>query len=123
MIVKKGEATMGKQRKELLGELEEIVLLALIKLGSESYGVPIHETVEEATERFISIGSIYATLDRLEQNGFVSSRMGEATAERGGRAKKYFKIESDGIEALKEAELIRRAMVPKLRLQPTGGRA
>jgi DNA-binding PadR family transcriptional regulator len=114
---------MGKQKKELLGELEEIILLALIKLGSESYGVPIHETVEDATERFISIGSIYATLDRLERNGFVSSRMGEATAERGGRAKKYFKVEGAGIEALKEAERIRRAMVGRRNLQPIGGRA
>ena len=114
---------MDKKKKELLGELEEIILLALIKLGSESYGVPIHETVEEATARFISIGSIYATLDRLERNGFVSSRMGEATAERGGRAKKYFKVEGAGMLALKEAEQIRRAMVPKLRLQPEGGKA
>ena len=114
---------MAKQKKELLGELEEIVLLALIKLGSDSYGVPIHQTVEEATDRFISIGSIYATLDRLERNGFVSSRIGEATAERGGRAKKFFKVEGAGMEALKEAEQIRRTMVPKLRLQPAGGRA
>lgn len=114
---------MGKQKKVLLGELEEIVLLALIKLGRESYGVPIHETVEEATERFISIGSIYATLDRLERNGFVSSRMGEATAERGGRAKKYFKIEGAGILALKEADRIRRAMLGRRTLEPVGGRA
>lgn len=114
---------MDKQKKELLGELEEIVLLALLKLGSESYGVPIHETVEEATERFISIGSIYATLDRLERNGFVSSRMGAATNERGGRAKKYFKVEGAGMMALEEAEQIRRSIVPKLRLQPAGGKA
>lgn len=114
---------MNKQKKELLGELEEIVLLALIKLGSDSYGVPIHQTVEDATGRFISIGSIYATLDRLERNGFVSSRIGEATAERGGRAKKYFKIEGAGVMALKEAERIRRKMVPKLRWQPAAGRA
>ena len=114
---------MVKKKKELLGELEEIILLALIKLGSESYGVPIHQTVEEATDRFISIGSIYATLDRLERNGFVSSRIGEATAERGGRAKKYFKVEGAGKLALKEAEQIRRSIVRRLRLQPAGGRA
>lgn len=114
---------MEKQKKELLGELEEIILLALMKLGSESYGVPIHQTVEEATGRFISIGTIYATLDRLERNGFVSSRIGEATAERGGRAKKFFKVEGAGMMALKEAERIRRRIVPKLSWQPAGGRA
>jgi len=114
---------MGKQKKELLGELEEIILLALMKLGSESYGVPIHQTVEEATGRFISIGSIYATLDRLERSGFVSSRIGDPTAERGGRAKKFFKVEGAGMLALKEAEQIRRAIAPRRRWQLEGGRA
>lgn len=114
---------MAKEKKELLGELEELALLALMKLGSDSYGVPIHQTIEDATGRFISIGSIYATLDKLERNGFVSSRMGEATAERGGRAKKYFKIEGAGMKALKEAEQIRRAIMPNLKWQPAGGRS
>lgn len=114
---------MNKQKKELLGELEEIVLLALIKLGPESYGVPIHQEVEEATEGFISIGSIYATLDRLERNGFISSRVGESTPERGGRAKKHFKVEGAGMMALEEAERIRRTIVPNLLWQPVRGRA
>jgi PadR family transcriptional regulator PadR len=112
-----------KEIKELLGELDEIVLLALVKLGRESYGVPIHQTVEDARGRFTSIGSIYAALDRLERNGFVSSRMGESTSERGGRAKKFFKIESAGMMALKEAERIRRSIVGRLRWQPAGVKA
>jgi PadR family transcriptional regulator len=122
MMMKKHGGHMDTKGKQLLSELEEIVLLALIKLGPESYGVPIHETVEEATERFISIGAIYAALDRMERSGYVSSRVGEATAERGGRAKKYFKIEGAGILALKEAERIRRTILPKLNWQPAGRR-
>ena len=112
---------MNKKGKQLLSELEEIVLLALIKLGSESYGVPIHQTIEDASGRFISIGSIYAALDRMERSGFVTSRMGEATSERGGRAKKFFKVEGAGMLALKEAERIRRAILPKRRLLPVEG--
>jgi DNA-binding PadR family transcriptional regulator len=111
------------KEKVLLGELDEIVLLALLKLGNDSYGVPIHQTVEDARGRFTSIGSIYAALDRLERNGFVSSRMGEATNERGGKPKKYFKIEGAGMKALQEAEQTRRSIIGRLRWQQARGRA
>ena len=96
---------MVKKKKEFLGDLEEIILLAIVGLGGESYGVPIYEKVSEAIERFTSLGAIYAALDRLEQKGFISSRMGEATAERGGRAKKYFKIEGEGMQALESVRV------------------
>src|SRR5690242_3949999 len=99
-----------RKKKEFIGDLEEIILLALVGVGGESYGVLIYEKVEEARERFTSLGAIYATLDRLEQRGFVSSRLGEPTAERGGRAKKYFKIEGEGMPALDEAERVRQSM-------------
>jgi PadR family transcriptional regulator len=114
---------MDKQKKGLLRDLDYFVLLALSGLGPESYGVPIHEAVEDAMEHFVSIGAIYAALDRLEQSGFISSRMGESTLERGGRAKKHFKIEGAGMQALNDAERIREQVVRRLRLQPAGGRA
>jgi PadR family transcriptional regulator PadR len=114
---------MNKQKKGLLQDLDYYVLSELSGLGPESYGVPIHEAVEEAVEHFVSIGAIYAALGRLERNGFVSSRMGEATPERGGRAKKFFKIEGAGMQALSEAERIREKLVRRLRLQPAGGNA
>lgn len=93
--------------KSHLGEFEEIVLLSVLNLSENAYGVTIRQTVEEKAQRPTSIGAIYATLDRLEDKGFVSSRMGEATAERGGRAKKFFKVEGEGLHALSDAEQAR----------------
>lgn len=102
--------------KDYIGEFEELVLLAIIKLGKNAYGVPIREALEEATGRTISVGALYATLNRLEEKGFVSARTGEGTPERGGRAKRYFKVEAAGQHVLREAEAARRSLVPKLRL-------
>jgi len=82
-----------------LGEFEQLVLLALLRLGDEAYGVTIRREIAERTGRDVSIGAIYATLDRLEQKGFVSSRRGDPTPERGGRAKRYFRIEATGLRA------------------------
>jgi len=104
-----------------LSEFEEIVLLAVARLRDEAYGVPIRQTVAEKTGKDVAIGSVYVTLERLEKKGFVTSRLGEKTAERGGRAKRYFKIEGAGIEALNEMEWMRRRLregVPAL--QPGG---
>ncbi|HEY0738869.1 MAG TPA: helix-turn-helix transcriptional regulator [Herpetosiphonaceae bacterium] len=109
-------------KKLYLGEFEEIVLLAVLRLGSNAYGVTIRQTVEEVAGRPTSIGAIYTTLERLEQKGFVSSWQGEATPERGGRAKRYFKIEGAARQALNEAELIRARLREGLNggLQPVG---
>lgn len=104
-----------------LGEFEELVLLAILRLGETAYGMTIRQEVEEVAERFTSIGALYATLDRLEQKGFVSSRQGEATPERGGRAKKYFKVESSGLAALSEAERIRRKLAVGINPELIGG--
>lgn len=92
------------------GGFEEIVLLALVRLGSNAYGVTIRQTVADAMQKEISIGAIYTTLDRLEKKGFISSCQGEPTPERGGRAKKYFQIEGTGMQALKEAQRVRAAL-------------
>ena len=81
-----------KEERLSLGEFEELVLLAIIKLQDNAYGTTIRETLESA-ERPTSIGALYATLDRLENKGFVSSFQGDPTQERGGRAKRFFSVE------------------------------
>lgn len=87
-----------------LGVFEEIVLLAVMKLGKNSaYGVPISEAIEEATGKRVSTGALYVTLARLEEKGFISSEVGEATKERGGRAKKYYQIENAGRQAIMDS--------------------
>lgn len=83
-----------------LGEFEQLVLLALVRLQDNAYGMTIRREIAERAGREVAIGAVYATLDRLEEKGFVSSRTGEPTPERGGRAKRYFKIEAPGLTAL-----------------------
>ncbi len=104
------------EQKTSLGSFEEVILLTLLRLGENAYGVTVRQTVEEVTGRSASIGAIYATLDRLEEKGYVSSRQGEATPERGGRAKRYFKLEGAGLAALREAELVRSRLTRGLNL-------
>ncbi len=92
---------MGKG--QYLGEFEHIVLLAVLRLGDGAYGAMIREEIESTTGRSPAIGAVHATLERLEHKGFMSSWIGEPTAERGGKAKRHFKIEAAGLAALKEA--------------------
>jgi PadR family transcriptional regulator PadR len=91
-----------KEPKEYLGHFEEIVLLAVLWLKEDAYGAKIRQKVAEATERDVSIGAVYATLDRLERKGYLKSWQGEATPERGGRAKRYFRVEGAGVQALND---------------------
>lgn len=86
-----------------LGEFERAVLLALIKLQGNAYGVSIREALESRLERSVSFGAVYTTLDRLLEKGMVSTYSGEATPRRGGRAKKFFRIERHGLDALQHA--------------------
>ena len=88
--------------RDRLGRFEEYVLRALVRLRDNAYGVPIRREIVEATGHDVSFGAVYTTLERLERKGYVSSRMGEPTPERGGRAKKYFRIEAPGIRALND---------------------
>ena len=92
---------MGK--RDQLGHFELMVLLTLMRLGDDAYGVPIVEELERQTGREASIGSVYAALERLEGKGFVSSALGKPTAERGGRAKKYFRVTPRGLTEVREA--------------------
>lgn len=93
---------MGKG--DYLGEFEHIVLLTLLRLGDGAYGAVIRAEIERVTERSPAIGTVHATLERLERKGLVTSWIGEPTAERGGKAKRHFKIETDGVSALKNAQ-------------------
>lgn len=89
-------------------DLEHFVLVALLRLGGESYGVPILDEIAARTGREVSRPAVYIALRRLEAKGWVVSRLGEATAERGGRAKRYFKLTKAGAAELEQA---RRAFV------------
>lgn len=104
------------------GPFEELVLLAVLALGDNAYGVTIRDEVEARTGRKSSYGAIYATLDRLERKGFLSSRRGEPTPERGGKAKRFFTIDGAGISALENLERERAALrAPRGGWQPAGG--
>jgi DNA-binding PadR family transcriptional regulator len=106
--------------KDYIGELEELVLLAILKLGKDAYGVAISEALEEAGRK-IAIGALYTTLSRLEDKGFIGSWMGEPTSERGGRAKKYFKVQAAGARVLHEAQEARRKLSPEFGIAFVGG--
>jgi PadR family transcriptional regulator PadR len=93
--------------RNYLGNFELIVMLALIRLGENAYGVPIAHEIEAKGGREVSLAGIYATLDRLETKGLVSSELGEPTRERGGRAKRYFQITPRG---LREVRLTQQAL-------------
>ena len=86
-----------------LGEFEQLVLLAVLRLGEDAYAVTIRQTLEEAAARTVSRGALYTTLERLDAKGLLSSRMGEPTADRGGRARRYHKVTAAGMRALRAA--------------------
>ena len=88
-----------------LGELEQIVLLAVMRLGEGAYAVPILEQIEEHAGRRVARGALYTALDRLEAKGCLRSRLGEPLAERGGRARRYFTVTPMAVRALKESRL------------------
>ena len=85
---------------DCLGEFEQLVMLALIRLGPNAYGMTVRRELEERAERHVAIGAVYATLDRLEGKGYVNSSESSGGPERGGRAKRYFKITGAGAHAL-----------------------
>ena len=87
-----------------LGNFELMVLLAVLRVGDDAYGVPIGRELEESSGKDVLLGSVYAALDRLEAKGLVSSRLGDPTPERGGRAKKYFKVTAKGVREVRDAQ-------------------
>jgi len=88
-----------------LGELEQIILLAVLQCGDDAYGVTVQEELARHTTRRVASGAIYMTLDRLEKKGFLTSRLSEPTAERGGRAKRCYKVTKPALVSLKHSRL------------------
>lgn len=98
-------------RGDQLAAFEQLVLLALRSLdGDEAYGMNIRDVLRERAGRDVSVPTVYSALDRLEAKGFVTSQLGQATPERGGRAKKLFRVEPAGVRALQEARQTLEAM-------------
>ena len=89
--------------REHLGEFEQIVLLALLHLSAQAYGVEVRNEIERRAGRPTSFGALYSTLHRLEDKGYVKSWLGDPTPERGGKAKRYFQVEAAGAEALRRS--------------------
>jgi PadR family transcriptional regulator, regulatory protein PadR len=90
--------------RDFLGEFEHIIMLALLQLEDQAYGVTVRREIEFRTHREVSIGAVYATLDRLETKGYVKSRRGDPTPERGGRSKRFFRVTAQGVAAAKRTQ-------------------
>jgi len=88
-----------------LGEMEQIVLLAVMRLGDGAYATPILEEIQSQAGRRIARGALYTALDRLEAKGCLRSKLGEPLAERGGRARRYFTVTPAALRSLKESRL------------------
>ena len=86
-----------------LGEFEQLIMLAVLRLGQDAYGVTIRRAIEESTGRSLSAGAVYTTLGRLETRGLVSSRVGETVPERTGQRRKYYRVEPVGAATLHQS--------------------
>jgi len=101
---------------QTLGEFEQIVLLAILRLGENAYGVTIREEIIARTEREPSPGALYVTLDRLEEKGLVRSQFGDPTPQRGGRAKRFFSVNAKGVESIARAQRSYQRLMKGLKL-------
>ena len=90
--------------RDYLTDFELMILLSILRLGDEAYGVPIAREIETTGGRSVVLAAVYAALDRLETNGLVSSSIGEPTPERGGRAKKFFDVTPTGLRAVRQTQ-------------------
>ena len=107
---------------ESLGEFEQIVLLAIVRVHPDAYGVTIRQEIERRTGRSVAIGALYTALDRLERKGYVASAMSAPTAQRGGRAKRYFTLRAAGAAALKRSRRTLDSMWAGIRSDLSRGR-
>ncbi len=108
--------------RSYLGEFELMLLLAVVHLGEEAYGVPISRELEGNRGRSVSIGSVYAALERLEAKGLIISDLGDPTPERGGKAKRYFRITKEGLRQVHETRRVLTKLwqtLPDLKLDPS----
>jgi PadR family transcriptional regulator, regulatory protein PadR len=94
--------------RQFLTDFELLILLGILRVGDDAYGVPIAREIESTGRRTVILGAVYAALERLQEMGLVSSTVGDPTPERGGRAKRYFSVTSKGLKAVKDT---RRALV------------
>jgi len=92
--------------RSYLGEFELMILLAVIHLGDDAYGVPISRELERHRGRGVSVGSVYAALERMEAKGLVASTLGDPTPERGGKAKRYFTVTKAGLRQVHETRRV-----------------
>jgi PadR family transcriptional regulator, regulatory protein PadR len=90
--------------RRLLTDFELMIMLAILRVRDGAYGVPIAREIEDTAGRMVTLGAVYLALDRLQQNGLVVSELGEATAERGGRAKRFFRITPKGLRAVRSTQ-------------------
>lgn len=102
--------------RDYLGEFEHVVLLAVLRLRDQAYGVTVRREIEARTQREVSIGAIYATLARLETKGYVRSHAGDPTPERGGRSKRFFRVTAQGVAAVNRTQLALRSLTEGLDL-------
>jgi PadR family transcriptional regulator PadR len=107
--------------RSYLGEFELMILLAVTHLGDEAYGVPISREIELHRRKEVSVGSVYAALERLEKKGLVESSVGDPTPERGGKAKRYFRVTKEGLRQVHETRRVLSKMWRVLP-DPQGGR-
>jgi PadR family transcriptional regulator PadR len=98
----------------MLGELEQVVLLAVLRVGKDAYGVPVHDEIQRRAGRDLTLGTIYKTLTRLEDKGLVASYIGEPTAQRGGRRTRCYTVTSAGKRSLQAAFKTLRTMAAGL---------
>src|ERR1700680_4400566 len=92
------------RKREYLGSFELMVMLSLIRLGEDAYGVPISREIEERSGREVALGSVYATLERLGEKGLGSLDLGGPTAGVGGRAKRYFRVTASGLREVRATQ-------------------
>jgi len=102
--------------RDYLGEFEHIIVLALLRLEDRAYGVSVRQEIEFRTKREVSIGAVYATLDRLQSKGYVTSHLGDPTPERGGRSKRFFRVTAKGVTAVNRTQRALRSMTDGLDL-------
>jgi len=109
-------------QRQLLTDFELMILLATLRVGDESYGMRIAQEIQRITGRAALMGAVYATLDRLERNGLVTSTIGDPTPQRGGRAKRFFEVTPRGVRAVKQTREALIALwtdVPQLKVRRT----
>ena len=91
---------MSRTTPPILGEFEQIVLLALVRLGSDAYGATVCAEIETRIDRGVSVSAVHTTLERLEQKGLVKSRIGDPTPQRGGKRKRHYEVAALGMKSL-----------------------